>query len=94
MSARRSHTDAAFCDCCGNRIIWATTEAGKRQALDPHPNALGSVIAYHDVAGWQARSVATGLERRHPLEKTYMPHAATCTGKTDDADTDPEDDQP
>lgn len=62
------------------RIIWATTEAGKPQPLDAQSNPLGSVMAYHDVTGWQARSIAGGTETRHPLERTYMPHVVTCRG--------------
>lgn len=79
MGSRKLRTTASFCEACGERIIWAATQAGARQALNPLPNSHGSVMAFHDANGtWQARSTATGTERRHPLEKTYMPHTATC----------------
>jgi hypothetical protein len=81
MAARKHHTEASFCQACDARIIWATTEAGAKQALDYQPNPGGNVMAFHGVAGWQARSTASGSEPRHPLEKTHMPHAATCTGE-------------
>jgi hypothetical protein len=90
MTARKPRTEAAFCDTCTARIIWATTEAGAKQALDRQPNPLGNVIAYQDATGsWHARSTASGAQPRHPLEKTYMPHPATCTGRRPQADDPP-----
>lgn len=63
---------------CGSPIIWAVTEAGRRQALNPEPDPAGNVAAYRTGSGtWQARSLKAGeLPARH--EKRYMPHAAQC----------------
>ncbi|MCP9947193.1 hypothetical protein [Actinomadura madurae] len=65
-------------------MIFALTESGAYQPLDPEPNPAGNVLAFRDGMGtWRARSVAA-LDQdggsRHPLEKTYMPHFATCKG--------------
>ncbi|WP_344952429.1 hypothetical protein [Actinomadura miaoliensis] len=70
------------CEACGQRIIWARTLAARWQALDPEPNPDGSVLAYRDHWGeYRARSVQSAADGpRHPLERVYMPHAATCNG--------------
>ncbi|MBA9006001.1 hypothetical protein [Thermomonospora cellulosilytica] len=78
---RRPHRSAPTCDLCGEPILWATTQAGYRQPLDPTPNAKGSVLAYKDHHGvLRSRAVSTAGPRQnwHPLEKVYMPHQATC----------------
>lgn len=80
MPSPKFRTSASFCDACGERIIWATTQSGAHQALDFQSNPRGSVMAYQDVDGWHARSTATGTDPRHPLERVYMPHEATCRG--------------
>ncbi|WP_141576185.1 hypothetical protein [Actinomadura sp. WMMA1423] len=63
-------------------MIFALTEAGARQPLDPEPHPDGNVLAFNDALGvWRARSVASAdPAARHPLEKTFMPHFATCKG--------------
>lgn len=81
MPSRKLHKNASTCHRCGQPVIWATTEAGLNQALDPTPNPAGSVLAYNDVHGWRARSVSSaGDSPRHPLARIYMPHEATCRG--------------
>ncbi|NEA21560.1 hypothetical protein [Actinomadura bangladeshensis] len=65
-------------------MIFALTEAGAYQPLDPVPRDDGNVLAHRDGMGtWRARSI-TALDEdgapRHPLEKRYMPHFATCKG--------------
>lgn len=84
--AKRPRTEAAFCEHCGARIIWARTEAGQNQALNWQPDPTGNTWAFHDATGWRARSTATGLDRRHPLERIYMPHGASCPGPPEAAE--------
>jgi hypothetical protein len=79
---RKVHKNAPTCERCRQVLIWAITEAGHRQPLDPESNPDGSVLAYRDAQGcWRARSLASaGDAPRHPLERIYMPHQATCKG--------------
>lgn len=68
------------CPACGQRVIWAVTEAGKRQMLDWAPSPDGNVAAQQDVHGtWHARYAPAGEELVFPL-KRYMPHAASSPG--------------
>ena len=71
--------DARLCPAgCSRPVIWAVTEAGRRQALNPEPDEAGNVAAYRDATGtWRARTL-TGGARPAPPEKRYMPHAAVC----------------
>jgi hypothetical protein len=63
-------------------VIWALTEAMKRQPLNPRPDPAGNVAAYRDVhQNWHARSVPPGTEVAFP-ERLMMPHAATCAGRS------------
>lgn len=65
------------CPSCGQRVIWAITEAGKRQALDWTPDPAGNVAAEQDVHGtWRARHAPAGEELVFPW-KRFMPHAAS-----------------
>lgn len=65
------------CPACHQRVIWAITEAGKRQMLDWAPDPAGNVAAEQDVHGtWHARYAPPGQELIFPF-KRYMPHAAT-----------------
>ena len=66
------------CSRCFAPIVWAITQASKRQPLDAAPDPAGNVAAYRDVAdNWRARSLRDGEE---PLryERRMMPHFATC----------------
>jgi hypothetical protein len=63
---------------CGTAIVWAVTEAGRRQALNPEPDEAGNVAAYRDgMNTWRARTLKDG-EDPWAHEKRYMPHAAVC----------------
>lgn len=62
---------------CGERIIWALTEGGKRQALNFWPDQDGPVIAVRDHLGtWRARTVPDLAEQPIAPAKRYMPHLA------------------
>lgn len=50
------------CRACGASIVWATTEKGKAQPLDPRPEKR-IVVDAHDIAR---------------VVNTFMPHHATC----------------
>jgi hypothetical protein len=71
--------DARTCPACRVApVVWAVTEAGKRQALNPEPDPDGNVAAYRDGLGaWRARTL-TGDQQPYSHEKRYMPHAAVC----------------
>lgn len=78
MSSRRKTTPPPpTCEHCGERILWATTVAGRSQALNPHPDHNGNVWAYTDAKGRLQARAATSPPKH--LEKPYMPHAATCS---------------
>ncbi|MFE9099907.1 hypothetical protein [Actinomadura geliboluensis] len=61
-------------------MIFALTETGAYQPLDPEPNPDGNVLAHRDGLGtWRARSRASVPDdARHPLDRVFMPHFATC----------------
>ena len=68
------------CPDCGAEIIWARTEAMKRQMLNPEPDDKGNVHAYEVNGSWLARSVKPGTPAVYP-DRLYMPHQATCAGR-------------
>jgi hypothetical protein len=70
-----------ICRDCGERVIFARTEALAWQPLNPEPDPAGNVHAYDDGRGnWLARSCEPGREAAPP-DRLMMPHAATCAGK-------------
>jgi hypothetical protein len=77
-------TSVRHCRDCDTRVIVARTQAGKYQLLDHVPNHDGNVAAWQDVLGvWRCRTLAEGKPPARAPEKTYMPHAATCTARPD-----------
>lgn len=63
---------------CRERVLYARTERGANQILNPVPDDEGNVAAHKDVHGvWRARHAPLD-ERVAPPEKRYMPHMATC----------------
>ncbi|MCW2899997.1 MAG: hypothetical protein JWO67_2262 [Streptosporangiaceae bacterium] len=63
---------------CKERVLYARTERGANQILNPVPDDKGNVAAHKDVHGlWRARH-APADERVAAPEKRYMPHMATC----------------
>jgi hypothetical protein len=78
-------------DGCGERVLYAVTEAGRRQMLNFWPDPAGLVAAAQDVHGtWHARHAPLGEPVLAPA-KRHLPHAATCTArKPEDAQEPPE----
>lgn len=79
------------CDACGQPIVWATTERGRRIPLDPEPRPDGNVelICVHgvDVARvvtavreqeLEQQAVAAIRAGREPELRLHMSHFATC----------------
>jgi len=66
------------CGGCGLRVLSARIGT-ESVLLDPAPNPNGGYLAYKASSGaWLARP--TTIEPpRHPLERTYAPHAPTCS---------------
>lgn len=66
------------CRDCRRPVLWTTTEAGKRLAVDPEPDPAGNAAVWRDGTG-AVRSRRPSAEL--PLngwERLYMPHVATC----------------
>lgn len=75
-----SDHDVDLCDGCRERIRWAITVNGKRQAVNASPDPAGNLGAYTDGTGTLRVRVLT--KERPTLEHAEwqaMPHAATCT---------------
>ncbi|MFB4273058.1 hypothetical protein [Nonomuraea sp. GTA35] len=71
------------CNDCGRPVLWTTTAAGKRLAVDPHPTEDGNQACYRAAPrSWSSRSL-DGAGARPPAawEHRYRPHVATCTGR-------------
>ncbi|MEV7805044.1 hypothetical protein AB0O28_19045 [Microbispora sp. NPDC088329] len=68
------------CRACHKPILWTTTVAGRRLAVDPVPDETGNQACHKDHAGvWRSRSL-TGAEAHAPKgwEDRFVPHVATC----------------
>jgi hypothetical protein len=78
MTARRARQSAyRECPTCLDRIIWAITEKGARQALNYDRDPAGNVAARQGPAGgWTARSSPPDEPLIFP-ETRRMPHWAT-----------------
>ncbi|MFF3928608.1 hypothetical protein [Streptomyces hirsutus] len=75
-----SDHDVALCDTCHERIRWAITVNGRRQAVDADPDETGNLAVHRDGTGTLKVRVL-GIERPtlEHAEWRAMPHAATCT---------------
>jgi hypothetical protein len=74
-----SDHDVVRCDGCLERIRWAITVNGRRQALNADPDESGNLAAYTDGTGTLKVRVLT--KERPSLEGAEwqaMPHVATC----------------
>ena len=68
----------ALCTRCGHEVLWTTTDAGKRLAVDPVPDEAGNTAAYRDGTGtWRSRRPTEELPVM-AWERMYMPHVTTC----------------
>ncbi|MFC7909023.1 hypothetical protein [Streptomyces nigra] len=70
------------CRDCRQPVLWTTTEAGKKLAVDPDPNPAGNTAVWRDGTG-AIRSRRPSDEL--PLcgwERLHMPHVATCRTRT------------
>lgn len=64
------------CDSCGDPIIWAVTEAGKRMPVDVEPTETGNLI----LSGQGQILTVTVVSKtgRYPGQKLNTSHFATC----------------
>jgi hypothetical protein len=69
------------CRDCRRPVLWTTTEAGKRLAVDPEPDPTGNAAVWRDGTGaWRSRRPTAEL----PLngwERLHLPHVATCPAR-------------
>ncbi|WP_328439329.1 hypothetical protein OHA71_23615 [Streptomyces sp. NBC_00444] len=75
------HSDhgIVLCDGCHERIRWAITVHGRRQAINPDPDPKGNLAAYMDGTGTlRVRVLTAERDRLEGTEWQAMPHAATC----------------
>lgn len=73
-------SELRHCRDCGEPILWTTTQALKRLAVDPHPDERGNQACYRvSYRGWLSRSLdATGAPPPTGWEHRYKPHVASC----------------
>jgi len=58
-------------------VLWTTTEAGNRMALDPTPDPDGNVIMVPADGGRRARVLSGSAIAEH-RGRRWRPHAASC----------------
>lgn len=74
-------TGLGMCAACRQPIRWSITAAGKRQSLNPDPDATGNTVAFCDGLGvWRSRVPTADLPQAGH-ERRFMPHAATCAAR-------------
>ncbi|MEU3507912.1 hypothetical protein ABZ733_08270 [Streptomyces longwoodensis] len=74
-----SDHNVVLCDGCDERIRWAITARGRRQAVNADPDPKGNLAAHTDHTGTLKVRVLTA--ERPTLEHAEwqaMPHVATC----------------
>lgn len=73
-------SELRHCTDCGQPILWTTTQAQKRMAVDPHPDDRGNQACYRiSHRSWLSRSLdAAGAPPPTRWEHRYKPHIATC----------------
>ncbi|MGI5286605.1 hypothetical protein ACQEVF_25155 [Nonomuraea polychroma] len=71
------------CRDCGEPVLWTTTAAGKKLAVDPAPAEDGNQACYRaEPRSWVSRSLdAAGARPPANWETRHRPHVATCTGR-------------
>ncbi|MGW2985433.1 hypothetical protein [Streptomyces goshikiensis] len=71
--------DLARCDSCSDAILWTITARGKRQPVNPDPDAAGNLAVYRDGLGtYRSRGLTADRPAVESYEWQAMPHAATC----------------
>jgi hypothetical protein len=65
------------CSTCGNEIIWARTETGKRMPIDPTPSPDGNLVLSRGEMLPTVRPVSR-ISDRAPGTPLYKSHFATC----------------
>jgi hypothetical protein len=74
-----SDHDVVLCDGCLERIRWAITINGRRQALNADPDPKGNLAAHTDHTGTlKVRVLTAERDRLEGTEWQAMPHVATC----------------
>ncbi|MBP2704449.1 hypothetical protein JOL79_11550 [Microbispora sp. RL4-1S] len=77
------------CRVCARPILWTTTAAVRRLAVDPTPDETGNQACYKDPGGlWRSRSLdGSGAPEPAPWEARFVPHVATCQQRPTPATT-------
>lgn len=67
-----------LCPDCGEPVLAAITEAGRRQLLNPEPDQRGNTAVRRDSTGTYRARVPNEELPIWPWERIHMPHPATC----------------
>ncbi|MCX5326355.1 hypothetical protein [Streptomyces sp. NBC_00120] len=68
------------CPQCRRPVLWTTTEAGRRLAVDTEPDTDGNTAVYRNGTGtWVSRRPTEELPVM-AWERLHKPHVATCPG--------------
>ncbi|MFD8774546.1 hypothetical protein [Streptomyces sp. NPDC059916] len=68
------------CPQCRGPVLWTTTEAGRRLAVDTEPDTDGNAAVYRNGTGtWVSRRPTEELPVM-AWERLHKPHVATCPG--------------
>ncbi|WP_432041456.1 hypothetical protein [Streptomyces cadmiisoli] len=68
----------ATCHDCRRPVLWTTTEAGKRLAVDPTPDPKGNAAVWRDGTGTLRSRRPTDELPLCGWERLHLPHVATC----------------
>ncbi|MFF5984381.1 hypothetical protein ACFY78_36620 [Streptomyces olindensis] len=74
-------TRLAACRDCRRPVLWTTTEAGKRLAVDPEPNPTGNAAVWRDGTGAVRSRRPTAELPLNGWERLHLPHVATCPAR-------------